>query len=60
MATWEKILVGALAVGLVFLLWPTVKRGMQQGSKGTSSDWLHLAGIIGIVVLFVLLLIALV
>lgn len=60
METWEKILVAILAGGLVFWMWPRLRHAMTNSPKGTSSDWMNLAFILGLVVLFVLLLIMMV
>jgi len=58
MANWEKIVVAIIAIGLVFWIWPGVKRGMENSRRGTSREWLGVAAILGLVVLFVLFLIA--
>ncbi len=60
METWEMILVGMLVAGLLFWLVPGVKRSIESAPKGKPADWMNLAAILGVVVLFVLLLIALV
>lgn len=54
------ILLGVLAVGILLWFGPSAKRSVQNSPKGTSSDWMGLAVILGIVVFFVFLLIAIV
>ncbi len=58
METWEKILVGGLAVLLVFLFRPGIKAALQQSREAETKDWKGLLIPIGAVVLFVILLIA--
>ena len=60
METWELILVGILVAIVVLWMGPGVKRTLQSSSKGSTGDWLGLAGVLGIVVVFIFLLIALV
>ncbi|HHZ87858.1 MAG TPA: hypothetical protein EYN73_05430 [Chromatiaceae bacterium] len=57
MGTWEKVLVAILAAGILFWMWPRVSQNMKHAPKGTSSEWMNLLFILGLVVLFVLLLI---
>ncbi len=58
METWEKILVGGLAVLLVFLFRPGIKAALEQSREAETKDWKGLLIPIGAVVLFVILLIA--
>lgn len=58
LATWEKILLGVIAVGILVLFWPGAKRSMETSPKGSRADWKNLAVILAIVVLFVFLLVA--
>jgi hypothetical protein len=45
-----------LMVGMLFFIWPAARYHMKHGRKGTSQEWLNVAFILGLVVLFVLLL----
>jgi hypothetical protein len=60
LATWEKVLLGLLAVVLVVWLWPGLKASLERSPKTEGSDWKAVALPLAAVVLFVLLLIALV
>ena len=59
MALWEQILVGIVAVLVLFLFFPGVKRAAQQ-SREAEKDWPAVLLPLVLVVLFVLFLIALV
>ncbi len=39
METWEKILVGGLAVLLVFLFRPGIKAALEQSREAETKDW---------------------
>lgn len=56
--TWEAVLVGVLV--LVLLLWwgPGIRERVRNAPKGTAADWKGLLFPMGLVVLFVLVLIA--
>jgi len=58
METWEKVLLGVLV--LLVLLWfrPGIKAAFQPGQGGSREDWLGLLLPIGLVIAFVILLIA--
>jgi hypothetical protein len=60
MALWMQILLGALALGALFLFLPGIKTALAQSRAAENKDWLGLLLPIGVVVLFVLLLISLV
>lgn len=60
METWEKLLVGALAVGLIFLFRPGLKRAFQQSREAENKDWQGVIVPVLLVVAFVMLLIVLV
>jgi di/tricarboxylate transporter len=60
METWEMILLGVLVALILVWLGPGVKRSMENSRKGTSKEWMGVVAILGAVVLFVLLLIAMV
>ena len=57
METWEKLVLGALAILLLFWLSPGIKP-MLERSKEAPKDWAGLLIPIGVVVLFVIFLIA--
>jgi hypothetical protein len=57
--TFESLLLGALAILLLFWMQPGLKAAMAK-SKQTPSDWQSVLLPIGLVVLFVLFLIAMV
>ncbi len=56
MATWEKLVLGALAVLLIFWFFPGIKPMMER-SRMAEKDWTGLLIPIGLVVLFVLLMV---
>ena len=57
--TWEAVLVGVLALILLFLFVPGLRKMVKESPKGTAEDWKGLLFPIGLVVLFVVVLIAL-
>ena len=58
MALWEQILLGITGFLVLFLFWPGVKVAMEQSRKAENPDWKGALIPIGLVVLFVILLIA--
>ncbi|WP_347988286.1 hypothetical protein [Methylomonas sp. AM2-LC] len=56
---WEKLIVGTLAMLLLFLMWPGIKAAMAR-SKNAPSDWPSLLIPLALVVIFVVFLIAMV
>lgn len=58
-STWESLILGALALLLLFWMTPGVKAALAR-SKQTPSDWQSVLLPLGLVVLFVLFLIAMV
>jgi hypothetical protein len=56
---WEGILLGALAIFLIFWFRPGIKATMER-SKKAEKDWAGALLPLGLVVLFVILLIAMV
>jgi len=58
MALWEQVLVGALALGVVFFFMPGIKAALKQSREAERKDWGGALFPIGLVVLFVILLIA--
>ena len=59
MATWEKVLLVILAVAIVFLFRPGIKQLLEESKKVENPDWMSALFPIGIVVLFIIMLIAL-
>jgi len=57
--TWQAVLMGAFAVGLIFFLRPGINAALER-SKGAEKDWRALLLPLAAVVAFVMLLIALV
>lgn len=58
--TWEALLIGVLV--LVLLLWfgPGIRQSIKRSPRGTAEDWKGVLLPLGLVVLFVILLVALV
>lgn len=59
MELFEQILVGILAVGVLFLFWPGAKAAMRKSREAENPDWASALIPTGIVVLFVVFLIIL-
>lgn len=55
--TWEKVIVAILAVGLVIWLYPNLKQSMAQSREATK-DWKGILIPLGIVIIFVIFLLA--
>lgn len=60
METWEKLLVGALAILLIFLFRPGLKEAFRRSREATEKDWAGLILPLIAVIAFVVLLIYLV
>ena len=58
MALWEQILLGITGFLVLSLFWPGVTVAMEQSRKAENPDWKGALIPIGMVVLFVILLIA--
>ncbi len=56
-ATWEKVVVAILAIGLVIWLYPSLKQSMAE-SKEAKKDWKGVLIPLGVVVIFVMFLLA--
>lgn len=58
LSTWEQILLGVIAV--LVLLWfrPGIKRAFERSSEAKAKDWMGALIPLGLVVLFVIVLIA--
>jgi TRAP-type C4-dicarboxylate transport system permease small subunit len=59
LSVWENVFLGAMVLGLIFWMRPSIKLSLQQ-SKGIPSDWLGALIPIAGVVLFVIFLITMV
>ena len=59
LGTWENLILGALALLLLFWMQPGLKAAMAR-SKQSPSDWQGVLLPLGLVVMFVLFLIAMV
>ncbi len=57
MALWEQLLLGVGGLALLLFLWPGIKHTMEK-SKEAEKDWPGLLIPLGVVVLFVMALIA--
>ncbi len=55
---WEALLIGALVLLLLFWFAPGVRDAMRNSPRGTAEDWRGVLLPLGLVVLFVILLIA--
>jgi hypothetical protein len=58
-STWESLLLGTLVLLVIFWMRPGIKASIEQ-SRNAKSDWPGLLVPIGLVVLFVIFLIAMV
>lgn len=59
MSTWEQVLLGIAAVVILFLFWPGARKMLEQSQQAENPDWKGALLPIGVVVLFVIVLIAL-
>ena len=59
MGLFEQILVGILAIGVLFFFWPGAKEAMRKSREAENPDWSSALIPIGIVVLFIVFLIML-
>jgi hypothetical protein len=57
-SVWEALLLGALVLLVLFWFAPGVRRSMRESPRGTAEDWKGVLLPLGLVVLFVILLIA--
>ncbi len=60
MELWEQLLIGVLAVGVLFYFGPGVKRAIERSKQVEERDWKGFMLPIGLVVLLVILLLAMV
>lgn len=59
MSGWEQVLLAAFAFAILFFFWPGAKKAMEDSKNVENPDWKSALIPIGVVVLFVILLIAL-
>ena len=59
MGLFEQVLVGILAIGVLFLFWPGAKEAMRKSREAENPEWSSALIPIGIVVLFIVFLIML-
>mgnify|MGYP007077396306 CR=1 FL=1 len=59
MAMWEQVLLGIAAFAMVFFFWPGAKKALEQSQQAENPDWKGALLPIGVVVVFVIVLIAL-
>ena len=60
MATWEKVLLGVVVLGVLLLFRPGLKEMMRRSKEAENKDWGAVVVPLVLVGLFVLLLIAMV
>lgn len=53
---WMRIIIAALLGLMIWRMYPITKNWLKNGPRGSSSEWLNVALLLGGVVLFVLLL----
>lgn len=58
MSVWEALLLGALVLLVLFWFGPGVRNALRDSRRGTAEDWKGVLLPLGLVVLFVVLLIA--
>ena len=59
MGLFEQVLVGILAIGVLFLFWPGAKAAMKKSREAENPEWSSALIPIGIVVLIIVFLIIL-
>lgn len=59
MELFEQVLVGILAIAVLFLFWPGAKEAMGKSREAENPDWASALIPIGIVVLFIVFLVIL-
>jgi len=60
LSTFEMILLGAVALGVLFWIGPSIKGSLEQSRKAENKDWASALLPVALVVLFVLFLIMMV
>lgn len=59
MSLWENLLLGVMVIGIIFWMSPGIKASMQQ-TREAKTDWMGVLVPVGLVVMFVVFLIAMV
>lgn len=59
MSLWENLLLGVMVIGIIFWMRPGIKASMQQ-TREAKPDWMGVLVPVGLVVMFVVFLIAMV
>ncbi|MBI1195779.1 MAG: hypothetical protein GC138_08035 [Gammaproteobacteria bacterium] len=57
LSIWEQITLVVVAVGVIFLFRPGIKRAMEESRQAENKDWKGVLIPIGLVILFVIFLI---
>jgi di/tricarboxylate transporter len=57
---WLKVGSALLLIAMFFMIFPGARRAVKNSPKGTTKDWMSYILPLGVVILFVILLIALV
>jgi len=56
---WLKIGSAALLIGMLFMIYPSVRHAMKNSPKGTTQDWMGfvvpLAAIVGFVIFLIMM-----
>ena len=60
MSTWEMLALGGITIGVIFLFRPGIRAALKQSRESENKDWAGVLIPIGLVVLFVIFLIAMV
>ncbi len=58
LSVWEQIFLVVVAVGVVFLFRPGIRRALEESRQARERDWMAVLVPIAIVVLFVVFLVA--
>ena len=58
MEMWEQVMLGIGACVILFMFWPGAKKALEQSQKAENPDWKGALLPIGIVIIFVIMLIA--
>lgn len=57
---WLKIVSAVMLIGFIIVLFPSAKHMLANSPKGTSNQWMNIALIFGVIVMFILLLVQMV
>lgn len=56
---WVKIISAITIVGMLFMLYPSLKNATQNSKKGSAEDWMSFIKPMALVILFIIALIVL-